>query len=140
MIYTWSSEHRPGIIPQPKRLANIDWLVSAALKDRLQGILPRDQADERGKDCSSAQRFDPDLAAQECLPYVSTGVKWRFKTCIILYDLHCHYNVVVILSSTMIGMMCVVVSNRPSISFIKGNTCLVDIRTPHSGKHAEHLP
>ena len=79
MIYIWSPEHRPCIIPQPKRLARIDWLVSIALKDELQGTLLRDQADERGKDCSSAQRFDPDLATQECLPYVSNRCQAEFQ-------------------------------------------------------------
>ena len=59
-----------------------------------------------------------------------TGVKRSFKTCVILLDLHCLHSVIVILSSTVIGSMCMAVSIRHSILFIKGSTCLIGIRTP----------
>lgn len=59
-----------------------------------------------------------------------TGVKRSFKTCIILFDLHCLHSVIVILSSAVIGSMCMAVSIRHSIFFIEGSTCLIGIRTP----------
>ena len=114
--YTQSPKYSFCIIYQPKRLSSIDCFVVATLKDAFQSKLSRDQADERGRDCSSAQRFDPDLAAQVCLSYVLKGVIWGLKTCNTLYDLRCQHKMIRCHSS--VGIMCVAVSRRHAISFL----------------------